>query len=468
VATAVFFAAVALLGGPSSGDGYETLFTTWAIQHGNFSCAFTSKLAIAAPLYSVLAGGVAAVVNVGHGFPFPTASQMGAHCDTAPAAMGAWSLRAHAVLPTLYIGYLSWFPLMAGLVAWLRSCGRGRCGWEPATLMFIALLPPVWMSVESAFHPQDLMAMGLVLVALVLARRGSWMGAGVVIAMAVLTQQFALLLAVPLLVIAPSGKRLRYVLSALGTFLLIGLPLLSLSSGTATGTLLTGTGTSGGDGGTVLWEMHVRGSLPLLLGSRLPAIVVSVLLAWWFLRRFRSQVMAPIVLMSLTALCLSLRLVFETNLYGYYFVPLAVTLVLLDVQRRRVRGTLLAWLVMVTVVFTVGPIELQFWQLDWTTGWVRRWYPVTIIAISLGLLIYRVARRTLRWEMLVLVGLIAGTLLEWIVTFNRLQHPLANWFWQIALVGYGIMMVLRPLVVDGELPRPTLSRRNRLLASEPQ
>ncbi len=52
--------------------------------------------------------------------------------------------------------------------------------------------------------------------------------------------------------------------------------------------------------------------------------------------------------MALVSSCLILRLVFEVNLWGYYFMALAVLLLILDVLRRRIRLSYVAWLVIVT------------------------------------------------------------------------------------------------------------------------
>ena len=55
-------------------------------------------------------------------------------------------------------------------------------------------------------------------------------------------------------------------------------------------------------------------------------------------------------LISLVATSLALRLVFEQNIFGYYFMALCVTLVLLDVISGRIRGELVAWLALITLV----------------------------------------------------------------------------------------------------------------------
>ena len=63
---------------------------------------------------------------------------------------------------------------------------------------------------QGPFHPQDLFAMGFALAAMACVRRSAWAVAGVFIALAVLSQQFAVLVAVPLLVLAPGLRKLTY------------------------------------------------------------------------------------------------------------------------------------------------------------------------------------------------------------------------------------------------------------------
>jgi hypothetical protein len=93
--------------------------------------------------------------------------------------MTRWSDQTHALTPTLRFGYLGWFVLAAGIVAVMRSSGRGRNGWEPAALIAVACTPPVFMCLQTFFHPQDLLAMGLILLGVSCAQRNAWGWAGV-------------------------------------------------------------------------------------------------------------------------------------------------------------------------------------------------------------------------------------------------------------------------------------------------
>ena len=144
-------------------DSELTTGSTWAIAHGQFSCAFPSNSLSVAPLYPMVSGGLAAVARVGHARAVPLG-----RCPGPLMRQGAHSGR-HVVGPrdalpgTLRIAYIAWVVLLVGIVALLRASERGRCGWEPATLVVVATLPPVWMCVAGYFHPQDLFAMGLAL-----------------------------------------------------------------------------------------------------------------------------------------------------------------------------------------------------------------------------------------------------------------------------------------------------------------
>ena len=72
--------------------------------------------------------------------------------------------------------------------------------------------------------------MGLALASLACARRNAWVGAGVLIALAVLSQQIAVLVAVPLIVVAPLNRRVHFALAALAAAAVVTVPLLVASS----------------------------------------------------------------------------------------------------------------------------------------------------------------------------------------------------------------------------------------------
>ena len=62
--------------------------------------------------------------------------------------MDRWAKHTGALVPTTWIGCVTWLALMAGVIAWLRASGRGRRGWEPVTL-HVRRRPPAGVDVRA-------------------------------------------------------------------------------------------------------------------------------------------------------------------------------------------------------------------------------------------------------------------------------------------------------------------------------
>jgi hypothetical protein len=454
-ATGIFIAFVRIVGGPSESDAAESVYATWTIAHGHLACAYPPAVTtyrfptiarpvpFITPLWPLLSGGVAALTRIGHGVPFPSQTALGPHCSTALVAMFKWSVKSGAAKSTVHIAYLSWLVLMGGVVALLRASGRGRCGWEPATLV-LACVPSVFMPVVEFFHPQDLVALGLALGGLACARRGWWVWAGVLLGLAVTSQQFALLVAAPLVVLAPTNRRVRFAVAAIGAATLVVVPLIVVTSGRAIRAATLGSGNTSSFGGTVLRELHVNGGL-LVVFSRILPIVVSMALARWAVRRLGHAVLEPVPLVSLIATSLSLRLAFEENLFGYYFMALAVSLVLLDIFRGRIREQLVAWLVLVTLAFSPVPWGFASNSVAWGLQ-EREFLPFACMAVVLGLIVFDIVRRRIRWYLVAwfVVVAVAFARLPW--TNPPFRHDLPPWYWQVVLVSTGVALAAGPLV----------------------
>ncbi len=464
--TAVFVAIVQLFGGPAPGDAVFSTPSTWAIAHGQLACAFPPGHILIAPVYPFLSGGVAAIAHIGYAVPFPASTALGPHCDRAVSAISGWSARAGALTDTLRIGYVSWLVLMGGIVSFLRASGRGRCGWEPATLLVVACLPPVWLCVVEYFHPQDLVAMGLALGAMACARRDSWVAAGVLVTFAVLSQQFAVLVAVPLLVLAPATRRRALLAAASATAVVAILLLVTLTSSVAVGLALEGTGNTGGTG-TVLSTLHLHDAVLVICSRGIP-IALSFLLAWCVLRRLGAKPeLRPSVLASVVALSLGFRLVFEQALFGYYFMALAVALVLLDVVAGRIRESFVCWLAMVTVVYLVGPttshevLRRSTWGHD-----VEMALTPVVVLLAVLVTARRLGHGGPRRDHLVWIGLLVGVVLAWPSSDDPISSHLPNAFWQVVLVSLGLVLAAKPLldlVRRANEPRP--ARRTDVASS---
>ena len=395
--TIIFVGLTQLFGGPTQYDAIQTIYSTWAIAHGHFACSYPkwdwNGAPLVAPIYPLLAGSIAAVARIGHQVPFPSIAQLGPHCSNVVADMFRWSVQSGAIPPTIRVSYVSWVILLAGVVAFLRASGRGRCGWEPTAAVLVACLPPAFMCIQEYLHPEDLVAVGLALGGLACVRVSSWTWAGALIGLACISQQFALLIAIPLMIIAPPARRLRYVLGAAGSVALIILPLALITSGRVLRAALLGSGSSLGYGGTVLREVHLSGA-PLFGISRILPIALAGILAVWALQRLGAAVTEPIALLSLMATSLCFRLVFEQNLLGYYFMAVAVLLVLLDVTAGRIRIGLVAWLGLLAFAF------LRVSPTGWPTprvapGWI---WQIVLVSSALALAsipLYKRAKGTL-------------------------------------------------------------------------
>ena len=435
-------------GGPAVGDAWEIIYPTWAASHGQLVCMYPPHppgvTTFAAPVYPLIAGGIGFVTRIGSSAPFPSGPALGHDCSKAVVAMIHWSQRGGAVWPTLWAGCVVWLFLMVGLILLLRASGRGRSGWEPTALVIVACLPPVWFCVEMFAHPQDLIALGFALAAMACALRSRWIGAGILIALAMLTQQYTLLVAIPLFFVAPVRRRLPYLLAAAGTAAVIAVPLILLAtSGTAARSIFAGSGASGGDRGhrDVGVPREAVGA-PLLLASRLPPLLLSAALSWFVVRRLGRSALQPAVLISLVAVSLSLRLVFEDNIFSYYYMALAVTLVALDVVRGRIRETLVAWVAMVTLVYTENFVIV--WRQSWDQG-ARHWLPVIVMVAGLVMIIRNVLRHRVGWNVVMWAAAVVTALVMWPVSNDPLYHQPVTWLWQVVLVGIGVALAAGPL-----------------------
>jgi hypothetical protein len=472
-ATVVFMGLVRLCGGPSEGDLNESAYSTWAIAHGQIACAYPPATSFhfasiaypgpfIAPLWTMLSGAVGAMFPIGHGVSFPTQAALGAHCSGASEAMYKWSVASSAAASTIRLGYLGWLALMAGLVALLRASGRGRRGWEPVTLVFVACMPVVWMPLVQYFHPQDFLAVGLILGTIACVRRGFWAWAGVLIALAVMSQQFALLALAPLALLAPSARRVRFFGGVAVTAVLILLPLTIITSGRVVRAMLLGSGNTESYGGTVLWELHFHGPTLVFLSRVLP-IALSILLARWSVRRLGPIALDPIPLISLIATSLSLRLVFEQNLFGYYFMALAVTLIALDVVSGRIRGQLVAWLALVALAFS----PVQGGLISNIVAWSypeHEYAPILFMMVTLGLIVHDARRGQIRGYLVASLLLAASAFGTSPWAGNPIRHALPTWLWQVVLVTTGVGLALKPLLQLQDSRLISRQARDRILS----
>ena len=212
--------------------------------------------------------------------------------------------------------------------------------------------------------------MGLLLAGISCVRKDDWAWAGIFLGLAFMAQQFAVLAIAPLLVLVPRHRITRFIAAMVASILAMVVPLTVSASTKTISVAMVGSGDSS-VANTLLGVLHPQAPLVLLL-SRFAPIVLAMLTARWASKRIGSGVLEPVPLIALMATCLCYRLIFEVNLWGYYFMAVGVSLIILDVLRGRIQVVLLAWLALVVVAFyptsspagvfqTAVPLWLPLW-----------------------------------------------------------------------------------------------------------
>jgi hypothetical protein len=210
-----------------------------------------------------------------------------------------------------------------------------------------------------------------------------------------------------------------------------------------------GSGDNPSIGGTMMWQLGHSGAV-VVLGSRVLPVVLALALTWWAVRRLGPAASSPVVLMSIVATSLSLRLVLEQNIFEYYFMALVVTLVLLEVTQGRIRGSVVAWLMALMMTFS-----LDNYFLNTTSGLhLQRILPALVVieAVALAALGIAGRRRWPRWN-IVLWAAVAFCALS---TGTALALPLPTWPIQAAFTVTGTALAVTPLLeaIRGRANRP--------------
>lgn len=369
VATGAFVGIVVALHGPKDGDAFTSAYSAWSLAHGNLTCAYPATGQLwypthAAPVYVLFSGAVVTLLHIGGSVPFPSVAALGAQCHNGDWLITQWELHAHALSPTLGIGFVAWPLLLAGTIALLRACGRGGTWWEPAAAIAVACLPPVVACLAQYFHPQDLIALASCLGAAAAVRTRRPVLAGVLLGIGFESQQLALLALVPLAVVLPPVPRWRMLASAAVATVVVALPLAIATHGHSLASSVLGS--ADGYAGTWLVRSGLTGPM-LTFVSRFAPLACVAALAGVTVQRLGTRALDSTPLVSLLAAAFSLRLLFEIYAWGYYFAGAAICLVVLEVVRGRVRVGFVAWVALLVVAWRLGGFAdgggVWTWQL---------------------------------------------------------------------------------------------------------
>ena len=369
---AIYWFIVELAGGFAKDDSYSVLYSSVMFSHGYWSCAYRSMpsyLPQSGPVYPLVSAAVQWITRLGFSTGYLTPSQIGPSCHNAFNIFGRLTRGTdvspfYPVLPTAMV---AWFALTLSALAIFRtSVLRSTRSIWLIPLAF-ALTPPLIFCVQEYYHPQDIWALAMAFTAVALGLRQRAFAAGVLWALALMSQPYTLLGVVTILVISSWPVRRRLVAGgAICTAMVCSVLYLTSGSHAVVASLL-GTGNTLIHETTWMYELHVNSTFGLVF-SRLGPVAVVALVAWWVRSRRPDVVSDPVILLGLLATAWSLRLVFEENLWGYYCMATGVTLVLRDIMARRASRGTIYWLVL--VLFAFGDIHghFRFWG-QWPT-WV--------------------------------------------------------------------------------------------------
>ncbi len=329
--------------GTDVGDVGESFVPMAAVVQEVPQCAYPAdSWSAVPPLYPVLGAGIMAVTHIGIGDARLVRFE-GTGCRTTFSG-------SIDIAPLIVIGATVWPALALGFVLLLRAARKSRTRWEPIGLCLLACSPPLMSALVRDLHPEDIFAMAFVLFAVAAAIRSRWFAAGLLIAVACCFKQFALLPAVPLLVVAPRAGKIRYAVGAVCAAGLILVPLELLMGKRLIGVMRGVDATPSFLGTAAVGRLGLHG-MALELIARVVPLIGAAIAAAWARSRLGNAVTEPAPLVALVAVALVLRLVFEVSLFSYYFMATSVILITLDIVIGRIRIETVGWIVACTAIY---------------------------------------------------------------------------------------------------------------------
>ncbi len=437
---------------PDYGDAAFSYYTTWAVAHGQFACAYPPQhfaglpvpdrpYSYIAPLYPLVAGALSALLGLGARAAFPTSLAMGPHCGNALAAMHSWAGITRVTTPTVELGFLMWIVLIAGYLSTISLASYPLGRWELVGLGVVGLSFPLLDAMIHYFHPEDALGLGLILLAIRPVVRRRWWVAGSVLGLAFVAHQLAVVVLVVVLVISPWQAKWRILAAFLLTVSAVVAPFIVLQDGGSWRNIIAGSSIPQGVRSTLVGELHLSIHTSGVIARGAPILAAFALA--WVMRRRHAQ-LATLELTSLIIVTLGLRLVFEVNLFGYYFLALAVGLVILEVMQRRFRGTVAAWLMLEAVVYSQFDIGAYSQGGTWAMFAVSI-VPMFLAAAGVCVVLLQLSRHRIEWTWLAYLVIVSATMLIGMHSKSPIVMAGPLWLWQVILVCSGLMLASEPL-----------------------
>ncbi|HLI74923.1 MAG TPA: hypothetical protein VKU86_13675 [Acidimicrobiales bacterium] len=390
MAFAGFVGVMAVRGGPGFADAVALTRPTTAVAHGHWREAAVVNY-LPQPLgYPLLASPFVAALGpvVGSGTwctDSPALPQLKIVRDVWPPCSGPNVFDAPPKPPWYrsqgVLGLLAWALLAFGAVQLLRAAGAGRGLGEVALVGGLVAVPAASDGLVEAFHPQDLVCVGLLLGGVALGLRRRWAAAGAVFGVAFVCKQFALLALVAALAAAPGWRaRARLAGSAVGVAAVAILPFAVVAPAATYHSLVAVAHFSSSEITSTVVGMTSWDEFTKLAVARDGPVVLALVLAagaWW---RARERLLEPVPLLGLAVACLGARLVFEVVNTSYYLLAVSVLLVTLDVAARRVPYRSVAWIAVMR--WWVNPLGGH--QPSWGAAAVFAAGAVTAVVLGLA------------------------------------------------------------------------------------
>ena len=238
---------------------------------------------------------------------------------------------------------IGWLVLAGGAWSLLRAAEADSPARLAALFVFLAFLPAASSAIVQLFHPQDIVSLGFALAALGQTIKGRWVPAGALFGLAIVTKQFAILLALPAVTVVPgAGPRLRVAAAAV-VVAAAGLLPFFVSAPRATLENFSGFSAGGAvSGATVLTLSGVSGTVASAVARDAPVLFAAAICVW-ALSRSGPWLRRPDALVALCLACVSGRLVFESVVFPYYLLAPSVLFFVLDLVGARSPARSLAW-----------------------------------------------------------------------------------------------------------------------------
>jgi hypothetical protein len=230
----------------------------------------------------------------------------------------------------------------------LVGAGPGGRRREMLFLAVVSVSPFFREALGNYFHPEDVLALGLLLLALSLASESHWGWAGVALGLAFGSKQWVLLAVPPLIAMAPGRRaKARLLGAAFGAVALVYAPFILLKPAAAWQVFRGPVPVAGGfvPQTTIVGMLreapfHVPLAYVNDMARLLPLLFATVVTAVWVLvisRRYGTVARLPIEnVLGLLLACVAFRLISDCIALSYYALPLMVLIAVADIWRSKV------------------------------------------------------------------------------------------------------------------------------------